>query len=81
MQPVDIMDDFKKILKKHNYSEDDFSIKDKDTTDWTKSRIASIREIVTVKNLKSGKEKCYDSGDCTDWLGEFEKDLKNGLFS
>lgn len=74
------VDDFKKILQDHGYSSDDFSITETDQTNYDSNSISSLKIKVTVIHKSKNITRTYDSGNNTDWVSDFEKELQKGFF-
>lgn len=74
-------EDYIKILKQYKYSENDFELSEKDETQHKANSIYPLMTKTTIKNKKTGKQKTYLSGHTTNWLFEFEKDIKNNFFN
>ncbi len=74
-------EDYITILKKYQYSKNDFQLNEQDETPYENNSISPITIKITIKNTKTGKEKTYQSGHATKWLSEFEEDIRNNFFN
>jgi len=72
-------EDYKAILRKHGYSEEDFELSEieNSTEVWG---IQPVTGKVIITNIKSGIEKTYKAGHESQWVIDFEDDLKSNVF-
>lgn len=75
----DEIDDYIKVLNRYNCKESEFSLSEKDTTDYSGDFYILVGEAI-VKKI-SGQEKKYFAGHASAWVCDFEKDLKSGAFN
>lgn len=73
------LEDFKTILRKHGYPEEDFGLTWK--RDASPARPSPETGSVTVRNKRTGVERTYGDGYLAKWVVEFEQDLKAGCLS
>ena len=74
------MDDFKMVLKRYGYEEQDFTLEEVEHPPRSMG-VESICGEVAITHEKTGKHKTYNAGDRTAWVYEFENDLKAGVFT
>lgn len=80
----DEKEDFEESIRRNNFDENDFEIKEEDTStpnpDGTYSTRYTEEIKITVTRKSNGKQKTYQGGDWTTWNQDFEKDLKSDVF-
>jgi len=72
-------EDFKKTLKDNGLSENDFTLNDKDLTNWAPNTIVTTKGTITVRCISTKKERSYNSW--SHWTVDFEKDLNQGVYN
>ena len=73
--------DFNNAITRTGFSQNDFSFKETNTTQYNPNELSPIIGTILITNNKTGKSKEYQTGMATSWLIAFENDLKNGIFS
>ncbi len=76
------LEDFKTILREHDYDEGDFEISSReDERDRPQpGEIYPITGTVTVTCQKAGVSRTYTAGHMSSWVSEFERDLREQKF-
>ncbi len=75
-------EEFEKVVTDAKCNPDDFEVRVEDITEHARPSLSIIKRMVTVKNVKNGKEKTYQAGGHgTAWGEDFKKDIKESYFS
>ncbi|GAB3628911.1 hypothetical protein PTE30175_00525 [Pandoraea terrae] len=72
--------EFLAILQQNGLPEDDFEIREIDTTDPKGDEIYGIQGAVSITRRSTGISKEYPIGYDTEWVSLFKKNLEMGEF-
>ena len=72
------MEEYRYVLKKYGFNENDFDIDHK--TESENPANEYLCSIVTIENVKTGINISYNCGHGYAWVPVFAEDLKNGAF-
>ncbi|WP_454782286.1 hypothetical protein [Legionella sp. WA2022007384] len=76
---ADLFDDYKDILSRHGYDENDFDLVEQDETDYTQNPYLIIGKV-SIRCKATDITKTYNTGYASIWPADFEEDLRNGYF-
>jgi hypothetical protein len=75
------VEEFKQILRNHNFQENDFEFFGKeDKFNKSKDEFADVSGSIAITFKPTGKQKIYRSSKDNKWTFEFQKDLSRGFF-
>jgi hypothetical protein len=73
------LEDYKKLLHDYGYAEDDFEVFPIKHP-MKGSGIQPITGEVKIKHRKTGIERIYNAGHMSNWVSDFETDLRNKIY-
>jgi hypothetical protein len=75
------LEDFERVLKQHNLNKSDFCLLEEDTTKTLANNLSPITGSVILIHKKSAEIRTYKAGNGTNWICDFDRDLKNKIFA
>ena len=74
------LDEFRAVLARHQLFPQDFDLTEVDTTDPKSDELLGLQGMVTVTRIQTRRSHDYCTGDGTDWVGQFARDLDAGRY-
>ncbi|MCE0721827.1 MULTISPECIES: hypothetical protein [Legionella] len=76
---ADLLDEYKDILSRYGYDENDFELTEKDETDYTQDPYFTVGKV-SIRCKSTDITKTYNTGHSSIWPTDFEDDLRVGYF-
>lgn len=75
------LEDFAQVLQQHKLNKSDFCLLEEDNSKTSPNSVHHIIGSVILIHKKSAEIKTYKAGNGSQWVCDFDRDLKNKLFA